>query len=72
MMSQTIVVCAGAGGNGGSHAAVYMLFILAGLLTGGMYSAYKARAKVMTIVLGIAAAVVCALALSWMMSALRG
>ncbi|AKK03471.1 hypothetical protein [Corynebacterium epidermidicanis] len=45
---------------------VYLLFIVAGLLVGGAYSAYQARSKKLTYLLAVLAAVALAAGLAWM------
>ncbi|MDU0478014.1 hypothetical protein QVA66_02030 [Staphylococcus chromogenes] len=45
---------------------VYLLFIVAGLLVGGAYSAYQAGAKKMTYALAVLSAVALAAGLLWM------
>ncbi|KAA8722626.1 hypothetical protein [Corynebacterium spheniscorum] len=46
---------------------VYLLFIAAGLLTGGTWSAYQAGHKLITIILAVLAAVALVAAVMWLM-----
>ncbi|WP_339563715.1 hypothetical protein [Corynebacterium sp. H128] len=49
-----------------NYAIVYLLFIVAGLLVGGAWSAYKAENKKMTYVMGLAAAIAVTAAVLWL------
>lgn len=46
---------------------IYLLFIAAGLLTGGTWSAYQAGHKLITIILAVLAAVTLVAAVLWLM-----
>ncbi|MFV8380485.1 hypothetical protein [Corynebacterium hindlerae] len=48
------------------YALVYVLFIIAGLLVGGAWSAYKAENRTATFGLAICAAIALAAALLWL------
>ncbi|AKK09171.1 hypothetical protein HCH15_09815 [Corynebacterium testudinoris] len=49
---------------------IYLLFIVAGLLVGGVWSAYQAGNKLLTIVLAVFAAVALTGAVLWMLGAM--
>lgn len=51
---------------------VYLLFMIAGLLVGAGYSAYKAEKKGLTIGLGVLAVIALAGAVLWMIGELGG
>lgn len=50
---------------------VYLLFIMAGLLVGGTYSAYSAGSRLWTIVLGLLAVIATAGAVMWLIGAME-
>ncbi|MBV7296177.1 non-structural protein NS4A [Corynebacterium sp. TAE3-ERU12] len=54
---------------GPSAAVTYMLFIIAGLLVGGTWSAYQAGMRIGTVVMGLLAVVATAGAILWLLGA---
>ncbi|MCS5479318.1 hypothetical protein NYP18_06570 [Corynebacterium sp. YIM 101645] len=58
-------------GQGSSHWLVYLLFIAAGLLVGGTWSAYQAGSRPLAIFLALCAAVAFAGAVFWLMGAMN-
>ncbi len=67
MIAAGAVVLAQNAAVGGRAALTYLLFIIAGLLVGGAWSAYKAGSMVGTLVAGVLAVVALAGALLWLM-----
>lgn len=58
-------------GEGSSNWLVYLLFIAAGLLVGGAWSAYQSGSRPLTIFLALCAAVAFAGAVFWLMGAMN-
>lgn len=54
----------------GVELGTYFLFIVAGLLVGGTWSAYKAGARIATIILGLLSVVALAGAVLWLIGAM--
>lgn len=66
-----IATVAQANQSGGGTWLVYLLFIVAGLLVGGTWSAYQNGSRPLTIFLALCAAVAFAGAAFWMMGAMN-
>lgn len=55
----------------GTELSTYFLFIVAGLLVGGTWTAYKAGSRIGTIILGLLSVVALAGAILWLMGAME-
>lgn len=53
------------------HVMIWLLFLVAGLLVGGAWSAYQNGSKFLTIVAGLLAVITTAAALAWMIGEMR-
>lgn len=51
------------------HVMILVLFLVAGMLVGGAWSAYQQGAKAMTVVASLLAAITVVAAISWMVGA---
>lgn len=49
---------------------VYLLVLVAGLLVGGTWSAYKSENKILTVIMAVLAAVACVGAVMWLTGAM--
>lgn len=57
-------------GGSGNNWLIYLLFLVAGLLVGGTWSAYQNGSRILTVVLALIAAVAFAAAVLWMIGAM--